>query len=218
MERNCLDSFIKASEEARDLWVPSNIHTISGYITPLNFYREYVARNVPVLIKRGCMHWEAINKWTNEYLEETIRAPVTVAVTPDGHGDCIIEDKFVLPHEAQLTMDDFFNRLNSNPVYYIQKQCSSMDLEFSALKSDVPEMQWAHEAFGMGPDATNIWIGDSRAVSSTHKDPYENIYCVVAGSKEFTLLPPTDLAYLYRKRFPIAQFTKHFDVSLLLLH
>ncbi len=29
----------------------------------------------------------------------------------------------------------------------------------------------------------NLWIGDERAVSSAHKDNYENMYCVVVGEK-----------------------------------
>lgn len=29
-----------------------------------------------------------------------------------------------------------------------------------------------------------------------HKDPYENLYCVVRGSKTFLLIPPTDAAFV----------------------
>ena len=32
--------------------------------------------------------------------------------------------------------------------------------------------------------------------SSVHKDNYENIYCVVRGEKVFTLIPPTDQAFI----------------------
>ena len=33
-------------------------------------------------------------------------------------------------------------------------------------------------------------------IHAVHKDFYENIYCVVRGTKTFTLLPPTDLPYI----------------------
>lgn len=59
---------------------------------------------------------------------------------------------------------------------------------------------------GSSPDVVNLWMGDNRAVSSLHKDPYENIYVVVSGEKHFTLLPPTDLHYLYDKPFPGARY------------
>lgn len=44
---------------------------------------------------------------------------------------------------------------------------------------------------GNKPDATNIWIGTEKSVSSLHKDPYENFYIVISGAKTFTLLPAT---------------------------
>ena len=52
------------------------------------------------------------------------------------------------------------------------------------------------EAFEAAPDAVNFWMGPDEAVSAMHKDPYENIYVVVRGTKTFSLLPPTDLVYL----------------------
>ena len=61
---------------------------------------------------------------------------------------------------------------------------------------DTFELPWAKEAFGKEPDAINFWMGDGRAVTSTHKDPYENIYCVVRGYKDITLFPPSDLPWL----------------------
>ena len=43
-------------------------------------------------------------------------------------------------------------------------------------------------------------MGDSRAVTSTHKDPYENMYAVMRGYKDIILYPPTDIPYMpYRK-------------------
>ena len=39
-----------------------------------------------------------------------------------------------------------------------------------------------------------------------HKDPYENIYCVVSGWKEFILHPPTDLPWIPYADFPTARY------------
>lgn len=41
-----------------------------------------------------------------------------------------------------------------------------------------------------------------------HKDPYENIYCVIDGYKDFVLIPPTDLPYVPYQRYPQANFKK----------
>jgi jumonji domain-containing protein 7 len=54
-------------------------------------------------------------------------------------------------------------------------------------------------------------MGDSRAVSSMHKDFYENLYCVIRGQKIFTLLPPSDLSFLEYKDCKAATYKYHTD-------
>jgi len=39
-----------------------------------------------------------------------------------------------------------------------------------------------------------------------HKDPYENIYCVISGYKNFILIPPTDLHNVPRLNYPVGTF------------
>lgn len=41
---------------------------------------------------------------------------------------------------------------------------------------------------------------------SVHKDPYENIYCVIDGYKDFILIPPTDLPCVPYKKYSIGVF------------
>lgn len=33
----------------------------------LQFHREYVAKNIPVIIRGGCASWPAVKKWTSQY-------------------------------------------------------------------------------------------------------------------------------------------------------
>jgi Cupin-like domain len=109
-------------------------------------------------------------------------------------------------------------------IYYLQSQNGNLypssyftpadtegGCELVNLRGDVPaEVPWCSEALGRCPDAVNLWIGDSRSVTSIHSgqfilatflkisllmtqtDPYENIYHVARGSKTFLLLPPTE--------------------------
>lgn len=44
-----------------------------------------------------------------------------------------------------------------------------------------------------------------------HKDPYENIYCVISGHKEFILHPPTDLPWIPYEKYPSANYKKDND-------
>lgn len=39
-----------------------------------------------------------------------------------------------------------------------------------------------------------------------HKDPYENIYCVISGHKDFILIPPVSYHNVPRRTFPSAIF------------
>jgi peptidyl-lysine (3S)-dioxygenase / protease len=77
-----------------------------------------------------------------------------------------------------------------------------------------PTFSWAEDAFGTGPpDAVNMWIGDERAVSSMHKDHYENLFYVLEGEKVFTLCPPCDAPFLYQGDFESGSFQRQTDGS-----
>ena len=77
---------------------------------------------------------------------------------------------------------------------------------------DIEEISWATEAFGKSPDAINFWMGDSRAVTSTHKDPYENMYAVLRGYKDIILYPPSDSSFMPYKQCKQSKFQRC-DVS-----
>jgi hypothetical protein len=60
--------------------------------------------------------------------------------------------------------------------------------------------------FGVSPDAVNLWIGNEQAVSSMHKDHYENLFYVLSGEKVFVLCPPADAPFLYQAEFDSGTF------------
>ncbi|GBF99754.1 hypothetical protein Rsub_12529 [Raphidocelis subcapitata] len=92
-------------------------------------------------------------------------------------------------------------------VPYLQAQNGSLTDEMPSLLGDVEEqLPWARAAFGVAPDAVNIFIGDERSQTTFHKDHYENIYAVVAGVKVFHLLPPCDAWRLGGASLPAATY------------
>jgi jumonji domain-containing protein 7 len=130
---------------------------------------------------------------------------------------------FVKPRQCKIAFKTFLDRLQdhqrklkegdpsaaSDPVYYLQHQNDSFRKEYvDVIGKDLDDSieKWGSGLFGGAPDAINFWAGDSRAVSSMHKDHYENLYCVVKGTKIFTLLPPTDLPWLNQQWFREANF------------
>ncbi|SCZ98234.1 BZ3500_MvSof-1268-A1-R1_Chr7-1g09066 [Microbotryum saponariae] len=123
------------------------------------------------------------------------------------------------PQAVQMNLASLFDHLNTptnpesefpTPVYYLQSQNGNLqpnqDLEL--LLEDVGEEgpEWARQSFGTDPDAVNVWIGDERSETCVHKDPYENIYLVIRGTKFFTLYPPTEFACLGERTFPHARW------------
>ncbi|CAJ1925901.1 unnamed protein product [Cylindrotheca closterium] len=87
-------------------------------------------------------------------------------------------------------------------VYYSrQNDCLRKELP-DLYKAFPPGIAWAEEALGPEQplDAVNLWVGNERAISSMHKDHYENLFYVASGEKVFTVCPPANVAFLYEQR------------------
>ena len=211
--------FVSLSHEANELYLPRHVPRLASPTTPLNFLRNYVMPNLPVVIENAISHWPALTKWTKEYLRDVIgEKKVTVATTPNGYADATVGDRFVLPHETQMTFEEFLCKLQhsktGDEIVYVQNQNSSFLEEFAELLPDASEdIGWASEALGKRPDAVNFWMGSSRSVTSMHKDHYENLYGVVAGSKTFILHPPTDLPCIPYEDYVVARYVKNAETG-----
>ena len=103
------------------------------------------------------------------------------------------------------------NNPNNRPgVPYYSRQNDCLRTEFAKLwqQNLFPSgFDWAEEAFQQSqPDAVNLWMGNQCAVSSMHKDHYENLFYVLSGEKIFTLCPPADAPFLYERAVPSGRF------------
>ncbi|PSR72924.1 hypothetical protein PHLCEN_2v11227 [Hermanssonia centrifuga] len=187
----------------------------------------------------NCPVPKATTRWTDEYLAKQCgESPISVAVTPNGRADAITRGPderlyFAEPHVEHMSMAEFLVRLSSghdsqstdSEVVYLQSQDGNLfsstpdvESEFSALSSDVPkDLPFITEALGSPPEAVNLWIGDSRSVTSIHSDPYENIYSVIRGSKTFTVFPPTEGWCMEERIYPHATYERSPETSELTL-
>lgn len=184
----------------------------------------------------------SLQRWSDKYLVDTMGDRLlSVAVTPNGYADAVTRGSdgkwyFVEPYYDKMTMGALLSKLapstsNVEDVCYLQSQNGNLfpgsyftsgnpesDSELANLRGDVPaEIPWCSEALGRSPDAVNLWIGNSRSVTSIHSDPYENIYHVARGCKTFLLLPPTEGWCLKERMFPHATYQRATENSPLLL-
>jgi hypothetical protein len=224
------EPFASQAQEARELYLEREITVLDEPPSALHFYRDFVARNRPVLIRNAIDHWPALARWPTHadnpdssssgsggsYLRARVGSSVVTVDRvpvdhrfgrPQGFGDSVVPPGyFVTPSEERMRLGDFLDVLEgkkkTDGVLYAQHQNSSLTDEFAALVPDAPELTWASEAFGTAPDATNIWIGGEQSVSTLHHDPYENIYAVVQGRKLFLLYPPADFYFLDKREYP----------------
>ncbi|XP_053330438.1 bifunctional peptidase and (3S)-lysyl hydroxylase JMJD7 [Spea bombifrons] len=212
----CLEDF---SQEVRELQVTDSIPYLEEPPSPLEFYREWLCPNRPCIIRNALSHWPALHKWTADYLRTHVGSKVvSVAVTPNGYADAVYDDRFVMPEERSLLLADVLDIIEKKKkppgVFYIQKQCSNLTEEFPELLGDMEShIPWMSEALGKMPDAVNFWLGEAAAVTSLHKDHYENLYCVISGEKHFILHPPSDRPFIPYEMYQPATYQVHEDGS-----
>lgn len=193
------------AREAHELYLSRCVPYLDGPPDPLDFYRSWISPNRPCIIRHALDHWGALRLWDYDYLRQKAgQTLVSVAVTPNGFADAVNGDRFVMPEERRMTLSQVLDiiqgkveKRGGSGVYYVQKQCSNLLQELPELTSDLDtHISWMSAALGKDPDAVNFWLGEEAAVTSMHKDHYENLYCVISGEKHFLLLPPTDRPFI----------------------
>ncbi|XP_067099018.1 bifunctional peptidase and (3S)-lysyl hydroxylase JMJD7 isoform X2 [Osmerus mordax] len=217
-EMDAVKNYLKDfAQEARELYLNEAVPYLEHAPSPLEFYREWIGPNKPCIIRNAFSHWPALSKWNPAYLREAVGSKViSVAVTPNGYADAVNGDRFVMPEERKMTfsslLDVIEGKVENKGVFYVQKQCSNLMEELPELTGDVePHIPWMSEALGKLPDAVNFWLGEARAVTSMHKDHYENLYCVISGEKHFILLPPSDRPFIPYELYQPAVYRQRED-------
>ena len=173
------------------------------------FLREYILQSRPVILTDVSTNWRAMKCWDFDYLTNVIKDNmVSIAVTPDGLADAVVNGAFQLPEERTMSFSEFMKKVKNpgDEIFYLQKQNNCLREEYPELAKDVPpEISFFSEALGTEPDAINLWIGGEKSMSSLHRDPYENLYTVIRGQKRFVIYPPTDRVYMKYESFPVVR-------------
>ncbi|KAF2397697.1 Clavaminate synthase-like protein [Trichodelitschia bisporula] len=193
---------------------PSTIPELSDPPSALEFMR-YAATNRPFILRNGAADFPAVQKWNAAYLREVMNdAPVNVAISAAGDADSVLERPdgelwFIKPCEVSAPFGAVLDAIqlqeqdagHTGPVLYAQTQNDNLRNEYAPLYADIPPtIPFARIALQRPPDAINFWLGSARSRTALHRDPYENIYVQVLGTKTFTLLPPTEAPCVNEQR------------------
>jgi hypothetical protein len=160
-----------------------------------NFYKKYVSKSTPVVLRGYAKQFDAFEKWkTDDYITSKIGdVEVRVETSKDNRytGDRS-KMKFTLFKFADFL--SHYSRPNREQNYYL----AQTDMKtFAALHTDFPTYP---KIFGkhMKHDVTQLWYGAGGQVTPMHFDENENILCQIHGSRTFTLIDPyfNDMVYI----------------------
>jgi len=208
--------------DSRSYWVPTSceLHNIP---TSLEFLRDFVSQGVPFVVRGAVSHWEATRRWTTAYLKANYgENRLTVSLTPNGYADAVTKTgRFAQPMHASWSLKKLLDslslshndKLNADvvPYYSLQNSCFTGEAKEMCREVDFQTIEFARDAFGVPETASNLWIGDSRSVTTCHADPFHNLYAVTTGKKVFHLRPPSDATVLQRPSWPNARWNKDCD-------
>ena len=182
--------FHNLEKHTGDFWVDSEVPVLENP-TSVEFLREAFSRYHPVIIKGSIDDWPALSKWNKEHLMNNINGKIKVNITPDGLGDSVKsipmeaqycnKPYFTYPAEMEMFIEEFYDMIESTDneaaVPYLSEQNDNLRKSMPNLFNDIKPISIAEDAFGASsPEAVNLWIGDERSISSTHKDHFENMY------------------------------------------
>jgi len=58
-------------ELCAELYIGRHVQELERVPEALEFYRNYVSMNLPVVIRGAVSHWPAVRLWTNDYLRSS---------------------------------------------------------------------------------------------------------------------------------------------------
>merc|ERR1711991_365061 len=123
------NAFMQLADDTKSFSYPQNtVEKIDAKdITPTEFYKSYISKNRPCIIKNLCNHWPALKKWNDDdyIIDACGDKEISVNVTPNGYADALYNMKgvsrkgnatrkvFVKPLEEKMTMKSFLTSLKA---------------------------------------------------------------------------------------------------------
>ncbi|WP_337843414.1 cupin-like domain-containing protein [Rheinheimera sp.] len=165
----------------------------------------------PVLIKGLLSHWPLLQAGKHsaasvaDYLLTHYNGRTTQVYygEPGLNGRYFYNDDYTaLNFEARIgRVDDVLQQLLQ---WQQDPQPPSLYIASNLIQSHFPlllqqnQLDWPKPAlpFSTEPERISLWLGN-RSLAACHYDSSDNLACVIAGKRRFTLFPPEQIANLY---------------------
>ncbi|WP_029934675.1 cupin-like domain-containing protein [Sphingomonas sp. UNC305MFCol5.2] len=176
------------------------MHSIRAWhdVTPASF-QEIRAAGEPAVLKGLVRDWPVVRAADASAYLAAMAAPKPVQfmrappeIEGRMHYGATIGSRNFTPEQAPLP--EFLDRL-------VQERTDALALQGLSARENFPGFAEAHGMPLLPPEVpARLWIGNAAKVA-IHHDPSENIACVVAGHRRFTLFPPEQVGNLYMGPF-----------------
>lgn len=146
----------------------------------VEFFEQYVVKSVPVILRGAGNDLPAISKWTDEYLGGVAGANETRVVAELGKK----EDRNRTEESVYPTFTEFITNYTKQDIYLIHDMLPS-------IKADVLVPQ-VLDCPAILPTLTRalMHMSNGGTKSVLHHEHYDDIHCIIDGSKSFLLVDP----------------------------
>lgn len=192
------DWLLTVMEEQRRLSVQASGLMRCQNLSSEAFLDHFYAPGRPVVIEGALSGWPALERWTPDYLKETVgdasveyqggrTAASDFELAKDRH-------KRTMPFSAfidQICADDS----GGNDAYITAYNSATNQSALAPLQNDLGRL----DAYLTGAPGM-MWIGPGNTFTPLHFDLTNNLLIQIVGRKRILLIPPTQTRFMYHHR------------------
>eukprot|EP00118_Oscarella_pearsei_P004877 m.21620 g.21620 ORF g.21620 m.21620 type:complete len:731 (+) comp28191_c0_seq2:264-2456(+) len=155
------------------------------------FYRDYVRRRKPLVMRGAARLWPAFKSWTDDdYLREHFGETYFYVQPSKSYSNVSY------PLTKVMKLSEFLSRFR-NESLYLDSRCAATGLLNDTM---LPGCLLCRE-MTEGLSSTTLLMSNGNTSSSLHHDGYENILTILSGSKTVLLFNSTTANLLYGNDF-----------------
>lgn len=196
-----LEAQLDVYDSLQALVAPAGTLPRERSLAPGDFLERYYSANRPVVIEGLMERWDAVRRWTPEYLKETygdreVMAETDRAVEP--HWRVFLKGQ-AKPWRFGDYVDAVVAAGETNELYMTASDRLFWQPGMASLLDDIEILPGF-----LDPDAIerkiSFWFGPKGTVSPLHRDDVNVMFCQVRGRKRVRLVSSAQLHRVYNER------------------